>query len=83
MASGKVLLHDQVPKTPLRVVLINLEDSRETMDKRIAAVMREHGLTKRISGTGSSWSPAVRSRSRSRPRCGEAISSVMRMISGA
>ena len=46
MASGKVLLHDQVPRTPLRVVLINLEDSRETMDKRIAAVMREHGLTK-------------------------------------
>ena len=45
MASGKQLTHDVIPK-PLRVVLINLEDSRNTMDKRIAAMMRAHGLTK-------------------------------------
>ena len=30
---------------PLRVVLINLEDTRNTMDKRIAAAMRHYGLT--------------------------------------
>jgi hypothetical protein len=30
---------------PLRVVLINLEDTRNTMDKRISAAMRHHGLT--------------------------------------
>ena len=29
----------------MRVVLINLEDTRNTMDKRIAAVMRHYGLT--------------------------------------
>lgn len=46
MASGKKLLHDDVPIEPLRVVLINLEDDRNTMDKRIAAAMRHHGLTK-------------------------------------
>ena len=45
MASGKKLLHDQVPQKPLRVVLVNLEDKRNTMDKRIAAVMRHYGLT--------------------------------------
>ena len=46
MASGRQLLHDSVPSTPLRVVLINLEDRRNTMDKRIAAVMRHYGLKK-------------------------------------
>jgi hypothetical protein len=45
MASGKRLLH-HVPRQPLRVVLINLEDKRNTLDKRIAAIMRHYGLTK-------------------------------------
>jgi hypothetical protein len=45
MASGKALTHDAVPR-PLRVVLINLEDRRSIMDKRIAAAMRHHKLTK-------------------------------------
>ena len=44
MASGRPLLGAPGPK-PLRVVLVNLEDSRNTMDKRIAAVMRLYGLT--------------------------------------
>ena len=43
MASGKQLLHDEV-RNPLRVLLINLEDKRNTMEKRIAAVMRHHKL---------------------------------------
>lgn len=47
MASGKKLLHDTVREAiPLRVVLINLEDKRIRMAKRIAAVMRHYGLTK-------------------------------------
>jgi AAA domain/RepB DNA-primase N-terminal domain len=46
MASGKQLTYDTVPIEPIRVVLINLEDKRNTMDKRIAAAMRHHGLTK-------------------------------------
>ena len=45
MASGKQLLHDKVAQRPLRVVLINLEDNRNTMAKRIAAVMRHYKLT--------------------------------------
>jgi hypothetical protein len=44
MASGRALLGQTVPG-PLRVVLINLEDTRNTMDKRIAAVMRQYELT--------------------------------------
>jgi hypothetical protein len=44
MTTGLTLLHDAAPKEPLRVVLINLEDSRSTMDRRIAAVMRHYGL---------------------------------------
>ena len=44
MASGKPLLDLAVPAL-LRVVLINLEDTRTTMAKRIAAVMRHYGLT--------------------------------------
>ena len=44
MASGFALLGAEVP-TPLRVVLVNLEDTRNTMDKRIAAAMRYYGLT--------------------------------------
>jgi DNA polymerase I-like protein with 3'-5' exonuclease and polymerase domains len=43
-ASGRALLGVDVPK-PLRVVLINLEDTHNTMTKRIAAVMRHCGLT--------------------------------------
>src|SRR5262249_58324307 len=44
MASGRILLNENV-STPLRVVLINLEDTRNTMEKRIAAVMRHYSLT--------------------------------------
>ena len=44
LVSGRTLLGETVPK-PLRVVLINLEDTRNTMIKRIAAVMRHYGLT--------------------------------------
>ncbi len=44
MASGQQLLHDTVPHRPLRVVLINLEDDRNTMAKRIAAAMKHHHL---------------------------------------
>jgi hypothetical protein len=46
MASGKKLTHDMVPSEPLRVVLINLEDTRSTMNKRITAAMKLHKLTK-------------------------------------
>jgi hypothetical protein len=44
MVSGRALLGKDIPQ-PLRVVLINLEDIRNTMDKRIAAVMRQYELT--------------------------------------
>ena len=43
LASGKALLNQQVPR-PLRVVLVNLEDTRNTMTKRIAAAMQHYGL---------------------------------------
>jgi RecA-family ATPase len=46
MASGtRTMLHDNVLDRPLRVVLINLEDSRNTIDKRLAALMRHYGIT--------------------------------------
>jgi hypothetical protein len=45
MASGKPLLGEEVPKQPLRVLLICLEDNRNAMDKRIAAAMKLHKLT--------------------------------------
>ena len=45
MASGKPLLGEEVPKKPLRVLLICLEDNRNAMDKRIAAAMKQHKLT--------------------------------------
>jgi DNA polymerase I-like protein with 3'-5' exonuclease and polymerase domains len=46
MASGCTLLGETSSSpTPLRVVLINLEDTRNTMDKRIAAVMHHYDLT--------------------------------------
>jgi hypothetical protein len=45
IASGKELLGEMIP-FPMRVLLINLEDDRNTMDKRIAAAIRLHGLTK-------------------------------------
>ncbi len=43
MASGKRLLYDDVTR-PLRVLIINLEDNRNAMEKRIAAAMRHHKL---------------------------------------
>jgi AAA domain-containing protein len=46
MTSGKQLTHDAVPREPIRVVLINLEDKQNTMDKRIAAAMRHYKLCK-------------------------------------
>jgi hypothetical protein len=46
MASGRQLTHDTVPLRPLVVVLINLEDKRNTMDKRIMAAMKHHKLKK-------------------------------------
>jgi hypothetical protein len=46
MSSTAQLTHDKVPSRPLRVVLVNLEDKRSTMDKRIAAAMRHHGVKK-------------------------------------
>jgi hypothetical protein len=46
MTSGKRLLHDGVPNDPLKVVLVNLEDKRNTMEKRIAAAMRHLNLAK-------------------------------------
>jgi hypothetical protein len=45
MTSCKALLGESVP-FPMRVLLINLEDDRNTMDKRIAAAMRLHNLSK-------------------------------------
>jgi hypothetical protein len=45
LASGRALLGVEVPR-PLRVLLINLEDNRNAVDKRIAAAMRHHGLTR-------------------------------------
>ena len=44
MASGRMLLNENV-WAPLRVVLINLEDTRNTMEKRIAAAMRFYKLS--------------------------------------
>ncbi|MGO9049748.1 MAG: AAA family ATPase [Xanthobacteraceae bacterium] len=47
MTAGKQLLHDTVREVaPLRVVLINLEDDRNRMAKRIAAAIRYYKLTK-------------------------------------
>ena len=45
LTSGKPILGVTVSQQ-LRVVLINLEDDRNTMNKRIAAAMKHHGLTK-------------------------------------
>lgn len=45
VASGQQLTHDRVSQEPLRVVLINLEDNRNTVEKRIQAAMKEHDLT--------------------------------------
>ena len=43
MTTGKPLLNVTVPQ-PLRVLLINLEDNRDAMNKRIAAAMKHYGL---------------------------------------
>ena len=45
MVTGKPLLGEEVPKQPLRVLLICLEDNRNAMDKRIAAAMKKYKLT--------------------------------------
>lgn len=45
MTTGRALLRVQVPREPLRVLLINLEDNREAVDKRIAAAMKYYKLT--------------------------------------
>ena len=45
MTSGKSFLGEAV-RRPLRVLLINLEDDRNTMDKRIVAAMRLHELNR-------------------------------------
>jgi DNA polymerase I-like protein with 3'-5' exonuclease and polymerase domains len=44
LVSGRTLLNEAVTR-PLRVILINLEDTRNTMEKRIAGVMRFYELT--------------------------------------
>jgi hypothetical protein len=44
MASGKDLLGIGVPPDPSRVLLINLEDNRNTVDKLVAAAMKQHDL---------------------------------------
>jgi hypothetical protein len=44
MATGKPLL-GVAPREALRVLLINLEDDRNEMNRRIAAAMRHYGLT--------------------------------------
>lgn len=47
MTTGRPLLKSTVPAEPLlRVLLINLEDNREAVNKRIAAAMKHHKLTK-------------------------------------
>src|ERR1700687_1847973 len=45
MTTGRPLLKFSVPSEPLRVLLVNLEDNREAVDKRIAAAMKHHKLT--------------------------------------
>jgi hypothetical protein len=45
IASGRPLLGHTVPPDGARVLLVNMEDSRNTMDKRIAAALRAHQLT--------------------------------------
>jgi AAA domain-containing protein len=45
MTIGRPLLKFSVPAEPLRVLLINLEDNREAVDKRIAAAMKHYKLT--------------------------------------
>jgi hypothetical protein len=45
MTTGRPLLKVTVPREPIRVLLINLEDNREAVDKRIAAVMKHYKLT--------------------------------------
>ena len=44
MTTGRPLLGQDVAE-PRRVMLVNLEDTRNTMDKRIAAVMRHYVMT--------------------------------------
>lgn len=44
MVSGRPLLGVS-PSRPLRVLLVNLEDDRNVMDKRVVAAMKHYGLT--------------------------------------
>jgi AAA domain len=45
MTTGRAVLGLKPPR-PLRVLLINLEDDRNEMDRRIAAAMKRHGLAR-------------------------------------
>src|SRR5262249_39842037 len=45
MTADRGLLGIKPPNGPLRVLLVNLEDDRNAMDKRVAAAMKLHGLT--------------------------------------
>jgi RecA-family ATPase len=46
MTSGRDLLDEGIPPRPLRVLLLNLEDNRKEMDRRIAAAMTVYDLRK-------------------------------------
>jgi hypothetical protein len=45
MTTGRPILKVQPYIAPLRVLLINLEDDRNTVDKRVAAAMKHHGIS--------------------------------------
>jgi AAA domain/Primase C terminal 2 (PriCT-2) len=49
MTTGAPLLNVR-PSAPLRVLLVNLEDNRNEMDRRIAAVMKHYKLAKKDVG---------------------------------
>jgi RecA-family ATPase len=46
MTTGRKLLHAATGFNPLRVLLVNLEDTKNTLDKRIQAAMNLHDVTK-------------------------------------
>lgn len=50
LATGKSSLGHSVPHVGARVLLVNMEDNSNTMNKRIAAAMRVHKLTKEAVG---------------------------------
>jgi hypothetical protein len=45
MVTGKVLLPGDKPHKPLRVWMHNAEDSKDEMQRRVAATMMHHGIT--------------------------------------